>query len=124
MHTLTKLIESQHDWDLTIDAALYAYCVGIQDSSRFSPFFLLYNRHTRKAIDYEIKVAVNQPDEENNPNNANTIEDIIGELLDLRENYHQQAHRNIHAAQERQKMYFNAKHDSNHVGFDYVHQYV
>ena len=116
VHSLTKLITTQDEWDLSIDAALYAYRIGTQDSSRFSPFFLLYNRHPRKAIDHELNTAVNQTNQQNDANKANTtIKETMEELLDMREQYQQKAHENIRRAQERQKTYFDAKHDSNHV---------
>ena len=41
-------------------------------------------------------------------------------MLAVREEYHKQAYANIKRAQERQKEYFNAKHDSNHVRSVYV----
>ena len=117
VHTLTKLTTSHDEWDQCIDAALYAYCIGIQDSSRFSPFFLLYNRHPRKAIDYELKTAMDSEGTatEHSSSHTDTFEETMQKLLDVREQYHQRAHCNIRVAQKRQKMYYDAKHDSNHV---------
>ena len=54
---LKKLVTTEEDWDQYIDTALYAYRISIQDSSRFSPFFLIYNRHPRKIIDFELSTA-------------------------------------------------------------------
>ena len=113
-----KLSTSQDEWDLHIDAALYAYRIGMQNSSRFSPFFLLYNRHPRKAIDHELKTTVDVHNKENVADVVNTsdaLENIIEQLLDVREKYQQKARKNIEIAQERQKTYYDAKHDSNHV---------
>lgn len=53
-----KIDDDKIDWNECIDAALYAYRIGIQDSSKFSPFFLMYNRQPRKAIDHEILIAI------------------------------------------------------------------
>ena len=78
-------------------------------------FHHFFNRHPRKAIDHELKAAVDQPDEQNDANKASTIMETMEELLDMRQQYQQKAHENIRAAQERQKTYFDAKHDSNHV---------
>ena len=50
MRALIKFSEAKVDWDLNIDAALYAYRISKQASSQFSPFFLMYNRNPRKAI--------------------------------------------------------------------------
>ena len=50
-NTLKKVIDvSQDDWDEHIPAALYAYRISRQASSKFAPFFLMFNRNPRKAI--------------------------------------------------------------------------
>ena len=41
IRTLKKLTTTEEDWDQYIDAALYAYRISVQGSSRFSPFFLI-----------------------------------------------------------------------------------
>ena len=48
-------------------------------------------------------------------NDSDNLEDTIQQLLDVREHYHQRAHSNISIAQERQQMFYDSKHDSNHV---------
>ena len=50
---LIKFSEAKENWDENIDAALYAYRIAKQDSSQFSPFFIMYNRDPRMAIDHE-----------------------------------------------------------------------
>ena len=46
VRTLVKHCSAnQRDWDLHLDSTLYAYRIAKHDSSRFSPFFLMYNRH-------------------------------------------------------------------------------
>lgn len=112
VHTLTKLTESKEEWDQCIDAALYAYRIGIQDSSRFSPFFLLYNRHPRKAIEHELGTATGGLSTDTD---AEPSDGVMEKLLEVRKQYHDKAHSNIQNAQQRQKEYYDAKHDSNHV---------
>ena len=41
VHALTKLTIFHDEWDEFLDAALYAYRIGVQDSTRFSPFLAL-----------------------------------------------------------------------------------
>ena len=41
--------------------------------------------------------------------------DAIDAVIDVREKYRLKAHDNISSAQERQKKYFDARHDSHHV---------
>ena len=43
------------------------------------------------------------------------IEEVMGRMVDVRREYHEKALNNIQRAQERQKCYYDAKHDSNHV---------
>ncbi len=42
---LAKLAKVKEEWDLYIDSALYAYRVSRQDSTKYTPFFLMYNRN-------------------------------------------------------------------------------
>ena len=106
---------AEDEWDLYIEAALYAYRIGIQDSSRFSPFFLLYNRHPRKAIEHELRSATAVSTSIASNDDTVAPDKMVADMLELRKEYHQKAQTNIKRAQERQKEYFDAKHDSNHV---------
>lgn len=116
IRTLKKLATKENEWDQCIDMALYAYRISVQDSTRYSPFFLLYNRHPRKAIDFEMATATGSI-----PGTIDTteeaIEQTIERLLAAKSEYRDKALGNIQVAQERQKVYFDAKHDSNHVSF-------
>eukprot|EP00731_Ephydatia_muelleri_P011504 Em0006g398a len=62
-----KLMKAKENWDENIDAALYAYRIAKQDSSQFSPFFIMYNRNPRMAIDHEFscKATTNVTGEKN-----------------------------------------------------------
>ena len=102
---------NQRDWDLHIDSTLYAYRIARQDSSKFSPYFLMYNRHPRKAIDHEICSG----EDSVQVSNADEKEAMIRDLVGLREQYKSKATENIDKAQDRQKKYYDAKHDSHHV---------
>ena len=104
--SLTKLT-SQVDWDLNIDAALYAYRISRQDSSGYSPFFLLYTRQPRKAIDYQLNDREN--DEPNDIPPAQNTDKIISRLIETKQLYHDKAKSNIKKAQDRQKMNYDAK---------------
>ena len=49
---LQKLVnESQDDWDQLIDYVLFAYRTSKQDSSKFTPFFLMYGREATLPVD-------------------------------------------------------------------------
>ena len=42
---LVKLTEDEVDWDLHIDDVLFAYRTSMHASSKYTPFFLMYNRY-------------------------------------------------------------------------------
>ena len=86
-----------------------AYRIGIQDSSGFS---LLYNRHPRKGIEHELRIATDGLQCEVDAESTNTM---MEKLLDVMKQYHDKARNNIQSAQKRQKEYYDAKQDSKHV---------
>jgi len=114
VHTLQKLLSSDKDWDLKIDPALYAYRISVHDSTKFSPFFLMFNRHPRMAVDY-ITARSNEVCENQTKSSLPDLQHVMGTLLDIKDKYHSKAHGNICAAQERQKRQYDAKHDSHKV---------
>ena len=108
---LIKFAEAKENWDENIDAALYAYHIAKHDSSQFSPFFMMYNRHPRMAIDH--KISPNTNTGASLP--TSDMEETLGDLLSIRKKYHLKAHKNILRAQQRQKAQYDAKHDTLHV---------
>ena len=96
---MKKCSTDQKDWDLHIDSTLYAYRISRQDSSKFSPYFLMYNRHPRKGIDHEMYSGGGQV------STADEKEALIHDLVKLREQYKEKATDNIKKAQDRQKKY-------------------
>jgi hypothetical protein len=75
----------------------------------------MYNRQPRKAIDHEILTAIDNV-AETVPSETNTTEPpdaVIDELLDIRAQFHDKARNNIYRAQQRQKEYYDSRHDSN-----------
>ena len=73
----------------------------------------MYNRHPRKAIDHEICSEVDSVQ----VSTADEKEVMIHDLVELRKQYKDKATENIHKAQDCQKKYYDAKHDSHHVSY-------
>ena len=46
--------ESEDNWDMLIDSILFAYRTSKHDSTKYTPFYLMYNREARLPIDVEI----------------------------------------------------------------------
>ena len=74
MRALIKFSEAKVDWDLNIDAALYAHRISKLASSQFSPFFLMYNPNPQKAIDHELGSTSEQ-------SSTNEMEETLDALL-------------------------------------------
>jgi hypothetical protein len=91
-----------------IDVALYAYRISVQDSTRYSPFLLLYNRHPRKAIDFELATATSSA-LVSKDNAEEAIDDKMERLLSTKKEYHDKAIRNIklHRSDKRTTMMLN-----------------
>ena len=51
--------ENLSNWDLLLRQAVFAYNSAKQESTKESPFFLLYNREPRLLIDLEFKIPKN-----------------------------------------------------------------
>ena len=106
--TLKKVIDaSTDDWDDHLSAALYAYRVSRQASSKFSPFFLMNNRQPRKAITLAIEeehkresVEIASSDEDSEEEDAEDAEAVMQKLLDIRDKCHLKAKENIGAKAE------------------------
>ena len=98
-------------WPYVIEGVLFAHRVSKHSSTKFSPFFLMYNRHPVLPVD--IKYSVNGTDEtsENDqPFNMEVFNAILSSTLSLREEAHQEASKNIAKAQEKQQKDYNRRH--------------
>ena len=80
-HQLLKYVdEKQNTWDLYIESVLFSYRVSVQDSTKQTPFYLVYGRQARLPVDLQIKSIKN--DFENKP----TIDDSLKNRESLLEN--------------------------------------
>lgn len=52
---LLKFVETeQNQWDLFLDSILFSYRVSQHDSTRYSPFFLVYGRKAKLPIEFNV----------------------------------------------------------------------
>ena len=93
MNTLKKVVDASNEhWDERLPAALYAYRISKQASSKFTPFFLMYNRNPRKAVNFEMERG--EEDEEGNvmiEEEDGDTEEILARMLEIRERCHSKA---------------------------------
>ena len=131
VNTLKKVVDTSEDeWDKHIPAALYAYRISKQASSKFTPFFLLYNRNPRKAVSFEMdqkdKEANGEtphPQTESDEEEEGNIDGVLSKLLEIRDQCQEKAKKNISEAQEKQKKQYDSKHNTLKV-YIILHSYI
>lgn len=103
--SLQRLVnDQQDDWDSLVDNVLFAYRTSRQDSTRFTPFYLMYGREAKLPIDASVQ--------QRETSDEQPLEDKIAKLTELQKKIHEQARENIKRAQERQKMQYDRKHNN------------
>ena len=104
---LQKLVnDHQDDWDDLLDNILFAYRSSRQDSTKCSPFLLMYGREARLPIDLTRVPSDIAPDKLD-------FETKVQKMLELQKELHDKARINIEKAQARQKRQYDAKHNTN-----------
>ena len=105
-YQLQKLVnEHQDDWDELVNNVLFAYRTSRHDSTKSSPFLLMYGREARLPID-PTRVQCTHPDELD-------FEKKVEKMLEIQKKMHDRARSNIEKAQARQKRQYDAKHNTN-----------
>ena len=111
--TLIKVLEENPaKWVDVIDGVLFAHRASIHFSTKFSPFFLLYNRHPTLPIDvkYDLIKEPAEVGECDDPFDIESFKDILDSSLKLREVSHGIAGENIEKAQKKQQRDYNRRH--------------
>ena len=49
---VSKINESQNNWDDKLDVILFSYHVSKQASTKYSPYFLMFGRHPHLFLNY------------------------------------------------------------------------
>ena len=110
--SLVKVLNAKpSECPYVIEGVLFAHRMSKHSSTKFSPFFLMYNRHPVLPVD--IKYSLNGTDEtsENDqPFNMEVFNAILSSTLSLREEAHQEASKNIAKAQEKKQKDYNRRH--------------
>ena len=99
--------KEQNEWDLYIDSILFSYRVSRQDSTKYSPYFLVYGRQARLPVQF--KTNINEDELKEGYDEMKTKKDLDTQtkmMIKIR----RKALENIGIAQCRQKKYFDAKH--------------
>ena len=97
--------EERTDWDLYLDAILFSYWVSRQDSTKMSPFYLVYGRQARLPVEVAMHPTDQDADEVVETEEVN-LDEHITRMVGVRK----KALENIANAQKRQKQQYDAKH--------------
>ena len=87
---------NQRDWDLFLPYLIFAYNTARQDTTQYSPFYLVHGREAKLPIDICLNL----------PSSYKIIDDVETRLLDARELVRQ----SVLEAQRRQKKNYDKKH--------------
>ena len=96
---LAKIVnESQSDWDDKIDTFLMGYRASRQSSTKFSPYYMMFQQEMRLPIDTEFLPSDLDAEE----GDAETVDHTIEYLPSTRQTVFQKADSNIASAQKHQ----------------------
>ena len=106
--SLRKLVnEDQTDWDKYIDPVLFAYRTSRQDSSKYTPFYLMYGRQATLPIDILTDQQKATPTNSEVQMTDEQIHEKAKQLIELRK----KALGNVNSAKEKMKRRADAKHN-------------
>ena len=109
VRSLGKLANDDHDnWDDQIDMILMGYRASRQASTKFSPYYMLFQTQMRLPMDAEMAQSDDEELEEN-------IEERIQALLQARKEVFTDAESNIKLAQKVQKECYDQKHQPKQI---------
>jgi len=97
-HTIRKFVDvTQTDWDDVLPCAVFAYNITVHESTKFSPFYLVYKTEPRIPADLELPVL-----------SERTAEETGHEAVRLEE-HAEEAVVNSRSAHERNKVRYDAR---------------
>ena len=99
------LDENPENWPTIIEGILFAHRVSRHAWTKYSPFYLLYNREPTLPIDIKYNLVG-----EEEPFDRETFDSILSRTITIREGIHQTAGENIKAAQKKQKRDYDRRH--------------
>ena len=89
--------ERQNDWDECIDPILFAIRTSVQESTKHSPFFLMYGREAKLPLEVEKEKI------DSKSNELGEVEQAINHLQSIRDEVFPVVVSNIDASQKKQK---------------------
>ena len=112
--SLVKILEENpKEWPNVIQGVLFAHRVSVHYSTKFSLFFLLYNRHPTLPIDIKYNLVKESYDNTvDEPYDYETFRAVLNSSSKIREVTHDKASQNIKKAQEKQQKDYNKRYST------------
>jgi hypothetical protein len=104
--------EDQDNWEDKLDSILFCYWSSKNDSTKFSPFFLMYRREPKLPIELAVEGSPCCDDQDSAQASLDTK---VEQLLKLKKSVHDLAMKNIGKVQDWQKRNYDKTHDSTKV---------
>lgn len=101
--------ENNDDWDQHLDGILFAYRTAQHDSTKLSPFYVMFGRQPILPVDMDLNAEANASAIDNIAT-VDTIRELTKEIVDRQHLAHNAVQTNIEKAQKRQKQYYDARH--------------
>ena len=108
-NALVKVLSDHQEWPSILEGVLFAHRVTKHNSTKYSPFFMLYNRDPVLPIDLKYKESALGGDEEFD---MDMFQEVLKAAKTLRNSIHEKASVNIKNAQARQKRDYDRRHSS------------
>lgn len=89
--------EHQDDWDNFLEPVLFGIRTSVQESTKYTPFYLMHGREARLPLEVEKSEVVSDVTQ------LGDIQSTIDRLTSLREKMFPDASKNIDSAQKKQK---------------------
>ena len=89
--------EHQDDWDDLIDPVLFSIRTAVQESTHYTPFFLMYGREARFPLEVEVSEGVSSETQ------LADVQSAVSRLQEVREKIFPNASKNISASQSKQR---------------------
>jgi len=99
--------DHQDNWDELLDSILFAYRSSQHNSTKCTPFLLMYGREARLPIDITIQASGESQEEQ-----EVDLETKVERMLEVQKILHENALANIQKAQADQKQQYDAKHNT------------
>ena len=100
---ITKIVNEDHDdWDQHLDGILFSYRTAQHDSTKHTPFYVMFGRQPILPIDMDLNAGVNASANDNTAT-ADTIKELTQEIVDRQRLAHNAVQTNIEKAQKKTK---------------------